>query len=162
MKTFFGIQSFIIMLFLCSCLAVFDGEPVADLVVETIEKRENGYYSADPVERVIKSQDEFDQVWGKIFKGQQPFPESPKIDFKNHTVVLIMLDLKYTGGYEISDLRVARENDHISISYKEMRPGRYCGVTEASTQPFHLFSITEKGWPLRFNKMEPVYRDCKN
>ncbi|MEQ8525761.1 protease complex subunit PrcB family protein [Gracilimonas sp.] len=162
MKTSFGIQSFIIVLFLCGCSGIFGGESLADLVVETIEKRDNGYYSENPIERVIKNQDEFDQVWTKIFKSQQPFPESPKIDFKNHTVILIMLDLKYSGGYEISDLSVIREDDHISISYKEIRPGTNCGVTEASTQPLHLFSINEKGWPVRFNKMETLYSDCRD
>ena len=158
--SFYGLL--LAVVFLSGCIGILNDDPLPELEVVTIEKGYNGYRSDDPVEMVIGNQDEFEEIWGKIYKSHHPFPQPPQIDFERQTLILLMLDLKYNGGYEITDLEAVRGSDHISISYREEHPGKYCGVTEASTKPFHLFTVSEKGWPVRFNKMETVYRDCRD
>ncbi|MGN8226648.1 hypothetical protein [Gracilimonas sp. BCB1] len=159
-NSFYGLL--LAMVFLSGCIGMLGDEPLPELEIVTIEKAYNGYNTDAPIEMVIKNQGDYEEIWGRIFKSRQPFPQPPQIDFERQTLIMIMLDLKYSGGYEITDLEAVRGSDYISIRYREEHPGKYCGVTEVLTKPFHLFTISEKGWPVRFNKMETVYRDCKN
>ncbi|WP_421774811.1 hypothetical protein [Gracilimonas sp.] len=150
------------VVFLSGCIEILYDDPLPELEVKTIVKGYNGFRSEDSVEMVIGNQDEFEEIWGKAFKSHHPFPQPPQMDFERQTLILLMLDMKYNGGYEITDLEAVRGSNHISVSYREEHPGKYCGVPEIFTKPFHLFTVSEKGWPVRFNKMETVYRDCKN
>lgn len=121
----------------------------------------SGYPVEGDVEKVIKTRDQFEVEWSKIFSHSTNKPELPAVNFNSDKVILIMLDQKPTGGYGIDSLGVHQSGDKVIISYQEVHPGDRCGTYQAVTRPYKLISIPNTDEKVKFYKGNTIINDCR-
>jgi hypothetical protein len=99
----------------------------------------------EPLETVIRSQTDWQSLWGRhTSTGTAPSPP-PTVDFDKELVAAVFLGEKPSGGYgvEISSAEVA--DNSLTIFVKETSPKPGAIVTLAINQPFHIVRIETHG-----------------
>eukprot|EP00592_Proboscia_alata_P009567 CAMPEP_0194362314 /NCGR_PEP_ID=MMETSP0174-20130528/10053_1 /TAXON_ID=216777 /ORGANISM="Proboscia alata, Strain PI-D3" /LENGTH=165 /DNA_ID=CAMNT_0039135101 /DNA_START=59 /DNA_END=556 /DNA_ORIENTATION=+ len=130
----------LVTIFSLQCLF---GDSIQSVSFTTIDK---GYFSGidDRVEKIFRTNDEFDQFWLEHKSIIYPVPLEPNIDFEgdNALVAAIFSGLKLTGGYEIYVTSVEmNDNEDIIVRYETSDPTPDDMVNEVLTQPFHVVEI---------------------
>lgn len=136
------------------------------LPLEDIEEINSGHYSNYPgegqVERVITSNSVFEAEWEKVYTSSSQPPEVPAIDFENRTVVLIMLDQKPSGGYDIDELNITYNQAEVVVGYSEVEPGPNCITSRALTRPYVFISIPKLDGEIKIIKEDIITTDCSD
>jgi hypothetical protein len=111
-----------------------------DIGITTIAK---GNYSGvdESIDLVIESEEDWRELWGKIYAGTYPVKEPPDIDFSRQTVLAAFLGTRSTGGYSIEFSRLVKENSKIKAIFTSKSPEPGDMVTTALSQPYHVVSI---------------------
>lgn len=93
---------------------------------------------------VVKDEQQWSNLWGKVNSINIPQLALPLIDFNNDMVIAVFLGTKRTGGYSIKISGIKETDDCLEVSVVETAPGGR--VTMALTQPYHLIktSLTDK------------------
>ena len=90
------------------------------------------------------------QVWTKIYKGVEPMPALPKIDFNKDILLAVFMGTKSTGGYNIDIQTILEKTDHLKVEVREISPRGTGIVTMALTQPLHVVKISKSNKQVRF------------
>jgi hypothetical protein len=99
----------------------------------------------EPLETVIRSQTDWQSLWGRhTSTGTVPAP-LPVVDFDKEIVAAVFFGEKPTGGYgvEISSAEVA--DRALTVFVRETSPKPGAMVTQAINQPFHIVRIETAG-----------------
>jgi hypothetical protein len=111
----------------------------AELAFETVEK---GAYSGhdEAGNYVIKTQEDWTELWTKVKSNEIPQPELPEIDFGRDMVIAVFLGTRNTGGYGIEITGIV-ESSTVKVYAKEKTPEPGSMVTMALTQPYHIVKL---------------------
>lgn len=121
----------------------------------------NAHYSGDgEVHKVINSKAFFEVEWKQVHKNRNPLPEMPEVDFRERTVLLVMLGQKPSGGYTIDDLKLFTDNESMLLTYNEKEPGSNCGTIAVLTRPYKFISIPAQDKEIKIIKEGVVKVDC--
>ncbi len=124
-------------------------------VKRTIEVKQEwkGYFCGytEPSRLVIKTEDQWGEVWRKVHRLQIPRPELPKIDFEKEMVIAVFMGEQMSGGYGIKIIRITKTEEEIVVEVEEKEPPPGSLRTMVLTQPYHIVVIKESSLPVRFH-----------
>jgi hypothetical protein len=126
---------------------------MAETGVETeVEKEWKGNHCGytEPERLVVKTKNQWGEVWGKMHRLRLSTPELPVIDFKKEMVIAVFMGERKTGGYEIEITRVTQRENKIFVEVEEKEPPSESLQTMALTQPYHIILIKRSSLPVRF------------
>lgn len=98
----------------------------------------------------IYSEDQWKEVWGKVYALRLPRPELPKIDFEKEMVVAVFMGERPSGGYSIEIINIVRTEEEIVVAVKEKEPPADSLRTMALTQPYHIVAVKRYFLPVKF------------
>jgi hypothetical protein len=86
-----------------------------------------------------------EQAWQTLWKQHasrvvEP-PPAPAIDFSQVSVLAVYMGEQRTGGHSVEVTSVQKENNVLTVTVRETRPGPGTITTMALTQPYHLVTI---------------------
>ena len=101
---------------------------------------------------VISSTEAWEELWKKVYRGTEPEPELPVVDFSKETVLAVFMGTRSTGGYsiEISGLAGKEEKVKAIVKTRSPLPGEM--VSMALTQPFHIVKVNKAFTDIEFIK----------
>ncbi len=103
---------------------------------------------------VVRSQEEWRQLWQRHMAPQSPTPALPVIDFGSKMVIGVFLGQKPTGGYAIQVKSIERRpNTGPGVRVDVRKPQPSTMVTQAFTAPFHLISLERLNDPIKFERI---------
>ena len=119
------------------------------------------YYSGfdQPSQLILADASSLQMAWAQLYRGLQPKPPLPSVNFRTERVVLAALGTRSHGGYSIRiDSLVAHELGTI-VYVTATAPGSDCFTTQALTEPVHLVRVSPppKG-PVVFQQQAVVHR----
>jgi len=107
----------------------------------------------EPSKSVISTEDQWKEIWDKMFRYLLPEPELPKIDFEKEMILAAFMGERRTGGYEIRIKRVRKTDKEIIAYIEERKPDPESFRTMALTQPYHVVVIKKYSLPVRFQHL---------
>jgi len=107
-----------------------------------------------PERLVIKTEDQWREVWEKMHRLRLPTPERPKIDFEREMVVAVFMGQRKTGGYEIEITEIEERKGEIIVEVEEKEPPPESIRAMALTQPYHIVVIKKSSFPVRLQPVE--------
>ncbi len=87
----------------------------------------------------------FSAAWEQAFKGRDPMPPVPDVDFDHEFVILTALGERATGGYSIEVAKAYEEDGAVVASVLSVAPGKTCMVTMSPTQPVDVVKLPLPG-----------------
>jgi hypothetical protein len=107
---------------------------------ETIEQGvDSGYRDRTAI--VVRTPEEWRQVWERHAAPRAPHPERPAVDFHREMVIAVFLGAQPTGGFTIEVKRIEQRVDGVHVVIEETAPPQDAMVTQAFTSPYHLVRI---------------------
>ena len=118
-------------------------KPATRVTFQTVSK---GYRSGvrEPQQIVVRSQAEWNALWGKHVSSETKPAPPPVIDFAKELVVGIFLGEKPTGGYDTTIVRAEQSDDTLVIYYQEKTPASGSMVIQVFMQPFHIVRMNRE------------------
>lgn len=111
---------------------------------------------ADELRIVVREPISFAGLWKKAWP-ERPVPD---VDFGTHTVLVVAMGEKSSGGYSIRVAEVTAEADGVAARVVATTPGPGCAVPTVMTQPVDFVSIEARGLAVRFDEEHEV-TPCK-
>jgi hypothetical protein len=96
---------------------------------------------SEPMQLIIGSRSEFEELWRLVHSGRRPSPPLPDIDFNIVNVVLVALGEKKSGGFEVTVRRAYRDGESVVVVVDGSEPGDRCVVSTGLTQPLDIVLI---------------------
>lgn len=123
------------------------------LEFETVEK---GFFSGITEQKklIIKTRDQWKNLWNKHTSIRLPPSEVPAIDFTKNMIIVVFMGQKPTGGFAIEITKIKKYKDEIVTSFAEGRPPSDALVTQVLIQPYHIVKVKRSNLPVRFKKIE--------
>lgn len=117
---------------------------------ETIEQGfDSGY--RDRAAIVVRTLEEWRQVWERHTTLRLPQPEKPPVDFDREMVIAVFLGDRSTGGFAIEITRIKQRVDGLHVRIEETAPPQDALVTQGFTSPYHLVRIGRLDRPVTFD-----------
>ena len=125
-------------------------EPGDDpLSLETLAQTSSAGFPT-PSQEVIRTEDDWTQVWETLYSGQRPQPSRPAIDFDRQMVVLAAGG-PGNGCFQVEITRAMRKADgSLEVEVTNTEPGPTCVCTEQLIQPVHVVRLERVEGPERF------------
>ena len=98
---------------------------------------------ARPAKMVVRSQAEWERVWGKHNAGEEMPMSAPPVDWGNKAVVVLLGGAQKGGALEVQ--RIAQDKDETTIYYIAAQ-----GDSSQATQPFHFALLEAPRGKVRF------------
>jgi hypothetical protein len=127
-------------------------DPEGGIEVEKEWKGNHCGYT-EPERLVVKTKDQWGEVWGKMHRLRLSTPELPVIDFKKEMVIAVFMGERKTGGYEIEIKKIVERENEIIVEVEERGPPPESLQTMALTQPYHLIVIPKSSLPVTFQSI---------
>jgi|SRR5450631_3632521 len=86
---------------------------------------------------------------------------SPGVDFEKHTLLVVSLGTRPSGGYSANIIYARDDGEVIHVSVLEIRPGRTCATTSMLTHPTAAALIPRTDKAVRF-EIESADTDCES
>ncbi len=104
----------------------------------------------------------FETVWQHAFKGLDPAPPVPAVDFSREFVIVAALGERSSGGYAIDVTGAALQGNVVVADVLTTSPGKTCVVTRALSQPLDIVKLPlpASGRPEVSFLEQSVVRDC--
>lgn len=99
---------------------------------------------------VIRTQEEWAQLWERAHGNVSPAPERPAVDLSEHILVVAAMGSRPTGGYAIAVDAVSRDGDDLFVRVEERSPASGCIVTQAVTSPLMVVRVPDAGGQVAF------------
>jgi len=98
----------------------------------------------EPLEVVIRGEQEWAALWSRHASGRRPAPSPPLIDFSAEMVVGLFLGQKSTGGYSVEITRAELDGANLKVFYRDGSPPPGAIVPQVLTQPYHLIRLLRR------------------
>ena len=95
----------------------------------------------DPLQAVIQSEKDFEDLWKKHTSVLVPQPQVPSVDFETSVIVAIATGEKTTSGYQILVKNVEPQGNNVLVHYKQTEPPPNSFLLQVLTQPFLLLRV---------------------
>lgn len=110
--------------------------------------------------QLITDSASLEATWAALYRGQDPRPPAPTLDFAKDEIVLVAMGNRSSGGYAIVLGRVTENATDRYIEVWEVSPGTNCAVTTALTSPADAVVLpASAGLAVHFVEMRET-RDC--
>ena len=106
---------------------------------------------------VIADATEWAALWDEMQSRLVPKPPVPEIDFGTRMVVFASMGERTSGGYTISVLEAAQEDDALYVVVEEATPGIQCMTTDVVTTPAVAVSVPRTAASVLFVETEIAY-----
>ncbi len=103
-----------------------------------------------PGRRVVTDPKSFQAAWKARGRG-----EPPEVDFTRHTVLLVDMGMRNTGGYAVTISSVERKDGKVVATVHSTAPGPGDMVTQALTSPWCMAEIDVAGKEVEFVEAGP-------
>jgi len=114
------------------------------LQIMQIDKSENGRnIHFERGNYIINSESEWENIFGEI-------DVKPDVNFKDKTVIAVVMGQKPSGGYSVSLKQLEVGKDTIQFMVEEVIPGEKCFVTEGLTNPYQIIAIDKTQKEIKF------------
>lgn len=122
------------------CLAGCGGD-VSTIEFQTIEQDfDSCIILKEPQIFKIDNPDDWADFWTR-HKGGSLATTKPIVDFLTCSVIAVIDNNEYSGGYAIKIDSIIHNNGTLQVNATKTTPGNWCGVTGALTQPCHIVQI---------------------
>lgn len=88
-----------------------------------------------PQRLLIRDAAQWQSAWTEMWRGRNPIPPLPHVDFARDMVLIAAAGTRPTGGYSIHIEAVSEEASTLRVVVRTVAPGPNCIVTLALTQP---------------------------
>lgn len=145
LKTTLGVLS-ALMLTACTQEAVPEEPPIQgeQQALLPFDIMNNGKISGIAVDSptlfVFNDAPTFNSFWER-HATMTPTPETPKLDFKTHTLVAIVDSDQPNGGYYLSFDKIERVGEELWIYVTRQQPGTECVNMGMIAQPYVMVSV---------------------
>lgn len=95
----------------------------------------------EPIQKVITTNEEWEDLWKKHVSVIVPQPPVPEIDFENTVVAAIFAGEKNKSGYQVRLKEIVPEGKDVILHYKLVEPPENSFTLTVITQPFLLVKI---------------------
>jgi hypothetical protein len=103
---------------------------------------------------VVKTRDEWKELWGEINGNVLPLPPLPEIDFSRQALAAVFQGLQRSGGYSISVEAIIETADRVTVSVREQEPGPQNLVTMALSSPWEVVAFPLPQKPVLFTSIQ--------
>lgn len=120
-----------------------------------VEQEWKGYHCGytKAAKLLIKTEDQWKEVWEKINSLRLPKPELPSIDFKKKMVIAVFMGERQSGGYDIEIIDIFKKEKEIVVVVDEKEPSPDSLRTMALTSPYHVVIVKRSSLPVRFQSL---------
>jgi hypothetical protein len=137
-----------ILILLLGCTAATSG----DIKFSTLAKGDTAPGITGRLGETITDPISFENFWKDTYRGMDPIPDIPKVDFAEDMVIAVSPGRMITGGYDAEIVRVQDKKNKLDITILLTRPSG--AVTEALTQPHHIIKLKKSGVPIVYKWVE--------
>jgi hypothetical protein len=131
----------------------------AEVPFTVLSEGSNGGFDKDTL-ILIRSNDEMNENWRKLFSNFVELPDMPAVNFSNQMVVILNMGEKNNGGYNISVTSVVEKELQLAVYADYISPGPNCLVAEVISYPFTVIAIPQKDKLVAVSK-KAVVSECK-
>jgi hypothetical protein len=104
----------------------------------------------DRVQRVIRTQGDWQKLWSQARASETPAPPAPKIDWGREMVIAVFMGERNSGGYGVAIREVKFGEKEIVVSVEESSPPADAITIQVMTQPYHVVVVKRSDLPVRF------------
>jgi hypothetical protein len=95
----------------------------------------------EPIQKVITTNQEWEDLWKKHVSIIVPQPPVPEVDFENTVVAVIFAGEKNKSGYQVRLKEVVPQGKDVILHYKLVEPPENSLTLTVITQPFIFVKI---------------------
>ncbi len=116
-----------------------------ETVAQTVDQETSGSTEFEEnQELVIKTEQEFRELWVDLHEQQSPVPDVPEINFDNEMVIAVLMGVQNTGGYFTTIEEVGVFEGVTGIKVLETFPGEGCFTAQVLTMPYHIVRVSNE------------------
>lgn len=131
----------------------------SEVPFSVLSEGNNGGFEQDTL-LLIRSSEEMQAGWKKLFSNFVEQPDMPSVHFANQMVVILSMGEKNNGGYSIEVSKVVEKELQLAVFANYISPGQNCIVAEVISYPFVVISIPKKDKLVAISKNN-VIAECK-
>ena len=120
--------------------STIEPSPEVKINIEREWKGIRGGYT-EPQRLIILTQEEWEEVWKKVYNLSIPHPALPEIDFDKEMAIAVFMGERNSGGYRIEIEEIVESEEEIVVKVKETSPSPESFLTMALTQTYHIVVI---------------------
>ncbi len=139
----------VIVMFLVGCGTASSG----DVNFTTISHETYAAGITGRINEVITDPISFESFWKSIYRGTEPIPDVPKVDFTKDMVIAVSPGEMPTGGYDAEIVKVQDKDTKLEVTILVTRPSGGA-VTESLTEPHHIIKLPKKSVPVVYKWVE--------
>ncbi len=98
----------------------------------------------EPLRVLVRTEQEWEDLWSRIGANRIPRPAPPPVDFSNEVVVVAALGTRPTGGYAIRIDSLRYDKDTLHVAVTSVSPGPGCLTTQALTAPVAAAAVERR------------------
>lgn len=129
----------------CKTKKTMSQTPASASEISFTSIRNDSYSALDKAENLlIDNASDWAEFWSRANSNTMPPPESPKVDFSQHIVLVSCMGTRNSGGHMTKIIDTKTDGETVYASIVNYTPGKSCLSTMALTNPYHIIQI-EKG-----------------
>lgn len=117
--------------------------PADDVPVTRIEHTAFSGFDT-PQRLIIRSQNEWEDLWPTLFHRRLDVPALPNIDFTQNMVIVAGNGLKPTSGYAVSIAAASTTRRTMTVTVRSVSPGSNCVTFQVITSPIDLVLLPRR------------------
>jgi len=105
---------------------------------------------------VFKTNEEFKEVWEKVYDFAEQPKSLPQVDFAESMVIAVIAKQTTNTGFEIEISKIIETQTNLDVIIKETTASSGCIVTQQMNQPFEFIKIEKTDKEIKFTPQEEV------
>ncbi len=138
----------LVLILLLGCTAANGG----DVVFSTIAHGDNAPGITGRLDEVITDPVSYEDFWKHIYRGADPVPDIPKVDFAKDMVIVVSTGRMLAGGYNVEIVKIEDEKTKLDVTILVSRPSG--DDAQALTQPYHIIKLEKRNVPIVYKWVE--------
>ncbi len=108
----------------------------------------------EPLEKVITTNEEWEELWKKHVSVIVPQPLVPEVDFESNVLAVLFAGEKNKSGYQIRLKEVVPQGKDVIVRYKMVEPPENSFTLTVLTQPFIFIKIPKPEGTVQLTQQE--------
>lgn len=108
----------------------------------------------EPLQKVISTNQEWEDLWKKHVSVIVPQPPVPEVDFESYVIAAIFSGEKNKSGYQVRLKEVVPQGKDVIVRYKMVEPPENSFTLTVLTQPFLLLKIPKPEGTVQLTQQE--------
>jgi len=112
-----------------------------------------------PITLVVRDREAWQSTWNQIYRGRNPVPPLPAVDFSMDMIVVAALGAKPTSGYAVEFTSAYVSNGSVTVEATSVSPGPQCVTLQVITYPVDIARVPRRDGAVQFH-FTPSVRSC--